>query len=150
LIDAAFRSPPERRGNAGRWKARKTQKRFPSLPTALGNRWEGAIPTFPPRRQLYLSKTQNRKEHPGAGLFPLSSGSSFDEKMLIVYLLIASAAGWLAWRDWGQLGREWPGDGGGAMPRSRFMAAIGVMIAALSVLAIIAQGIATIILSPCQ
>jgi hypothetical protein len=44
---------------------------------------EGAIPTFPPRRQLfYLSKTQNRKEHPGAGLRSLSSGSSFAEKML--------------------------------------------------------------------
>ena len=32
----------------GGWKARKTKSRFPSLPTALGNRWRDShIPTAP-------------------------------------------------------------------------------------------------------
>jgi hypothetical protein len=36
----------ESRGNAGPWKARKTKSRFPSLPTALGNRWRDShLPT---------------------------------------------------------------------------------------------------------
>ncbi len=35
-------------GNAGPWTPRKTNSRFPSAPTALGNR--DAIPTFPPPR----------------------------------------------------------------------------------------------------
>ena len=53
---------PERRGNDGRWKARKTKRRFPSLPTALGNRC--AIPTFPPRRLVVPLSTQNKPKGP--------------------------------------------------------------------------------------
>ncbi len=46
----------------GVWKARKTKPRFPSLPTALGNRC--AIPTFPqPRLPGLIFRKQNlRKE----------------------------------------------------------------------------------------
>src|SRR5947209_7892453 len=38
-------------GNDGLWKTRKTKTRFPSLPTALGNRSRDShIPTAPARR----------------------------------------------------------------------------------------------------
>jgi hypothetical protein len=48
-----------RYGNGGQWKARKTKLRFPSIPTALGNRC--AISTFPQRRRLFLSPRNKTK-----------------------------------------------------------------------------------------
>jgi len=48
-VMAASRSKtPERGGNDGRMENEKTQMRFTSFPTALGNRWRDS--TFPPRR----------------------------------------------------------------------------------------------------
>lgn len=95
-------------GNAGRWTPRKTNGRFPSAPTALGNR--RAIPTFPPSRRsrgkvesqrqashfptARFAFTQNRKEArrriallPPSGSSRMrikfhSPGSFFDENML--------------------------------------------------------------------
>jgi hypothetical protein len=68
----------------------------------------------------------------------------------IVYLIIAAAAGWVAWLNWSRLGKQWPEDGGGVAPRSRFMAAVGLMLSGLCVLAIFAQGVTTMVLGPCQ
>jgi hypothetical protein len=68
-------------GNDGPWKTRKTKPRFPSFPTALGNRC--AIPTLPPPRRLlvcYLKSKEKETELRIAWLPP--SGSSFNEKML--------------------------------------------------------------------
>src|SRR5690606_13401242 len=41
-------------------------------------------------------------------------------------LLLAMGGGWVAWREWGRAGREVPGESEATIPRSRFMAAIGV------------------------
>jgi hypothetical protein len=62
-------------------KARKTTKRFPSLPTALGNRWRDFhIPTAPITVSPSL-KTNTERSSPYRPAF-LSSGSFFDEKLL--------------------------------------------------------------------
>ena len=53
-------------GNAGPWTPRKTDSRFPSAPTALGNRC--AIPTFPPPRRRFPFSDRNEKT-PAAGRF---------------------------------------------------------------------------------
>ena len=45
-------------GNDGLWKTRKTKSRFPTFPTALGNRL--AIPTFPQPRWLEQWKSKTR------------------------------------------------------------------------------------------
>ena len=67
-------------GNDGRWKTRKTNSRFPSFPTALGNRC--AIPAVPqPRRRLSLF-LENQSQKGAPDIQPPPSGSSFDEKML--------------------------------------------------------------------
>src|SRR5689334_804735 len=55
----------EGRGNAGLWTPRKTEGRFSTAPTALGNRC--AIPTFPPPR-LGVEKWKTESRFP---TFPL-------------------------------------------------------------------------------
>ena len=47
-------------------------------------------------------------------------------------------------------GSEWPGTGPDLRTRSRFMAALGILIAALSALVIAAQWIPVFMLHPCQ
>src|SRR5271156_6423077 len=84
----------EDRGNDGLWTPRKTESRFSSAPTVLGNRRlrDFHIPTVPARR----AKVENEKhvshfpacclhipdrKEPG-GRFAPPSGSFFNEKML--------------------------------------------------------------------
>lgn len=68
----------------------------------------------------------------------------------LVALLIAGGGGLAAWRLWRRTGREWPSEAGGPLPRSRFLAMLGLLVSVLSSLIIIAQWIANFILVPCQ
>ncbi|HEX2204586.1 MAG TPA: hypothetical protein VHG91_14840 [Longimicrobium sp.] len=65
-------------------------------------------------------------------------------------LLLALAGGFVAWREWGRAGREWPGEGGGTLSRSRFMAALGLLASALFSLVIVAQWAASLFFDPCM
>lgn len=66
-------------------------------------------------------------------------------------LLLGATGGWIAWRSFDRLGREWPsGSGEGIVVRSRFMAVGGLISSGISLLAILAQAIPPLILSPCQ
>lgn len=47
-------------------------------------------------------------------------------------------------------GAEWEDDGAGVLPRSRFMAAVGLMTGALFALVIVAQWAAIFFYDPCQ
>jgi len=72
-------------------KARKTKNRFPSLPTALGNRLRDShIPTAP--TAPLLSQNHTRKESLRYRPACLPSGSSFDENMLGAVLSSAARA----------------------------------------------------------
>jgi hypothetical protein len=64
--------------------------------------------------------------------------------------MISAGSAWLAWGQWQQLGREYPGETGGAVARSRTMAIGGVAISALSCLLIVAQGIVESVLGACD
>lgn len=68
----------------------------------------------------------------------------------LVALIISAGGGILAWREWKQLGSEWPGQGGGAIPRSRIMALSGMVLSAMFCLVIIAQAIPELILGACE
>jgi len=68
---------------------------------------------------------------------------------LLALLLIVGGA-FVAWHTWRQTGREWPSGSGGARPRSRFMAVLGLLLSGLFFVVIIAQSIPSFILSPCQ
>lgn len=51
---------------------------------------------------------------------------------------------------WRAAGAEWPGPEPDLRTRSRFMAALGILMAALSALVIVAQWIPVFVLHPCQ
>jgi nicotinamide riboside transporter PnuC len=68
----------------------------------------------------------------------------------LLTLLLALAGGWVAWREWKRSGGEWPGEEGGTIPRSRFMAALGLLASALFSLTILAQWVASFFLNPCM
>jgi hypothetical protein len=68
----------------------------------------------------------------------------------VATLALALAGAWVAWREWHRAGRGWPDEGGGTLPRSRFMAVLGLMGGALFGLAIVAQWLANVFLNPCM
>jgi hypothetical protein len=69
---------------------------------------------------------------------------------MLAALLIAAAGGLSAWRGWQRFGKQWPDGSGGAVPRSRFMAIMGIVLSVFFFITIIAQGIPNFILTPCQ
>jgi hypothetical protein len=68
----------------------------------------------------------------------------------IVSLLLTAVGALISLREWRRKGREWPGPGGGKIPRSRFMAVLGLFMSAFFFLVILVQGLASFILHPCQ
>jgi hypothetical protein len=68
----------------------------------------------------------------------------------LLALLVAAGAALLSWRSWRRAGAEWEDEGAGVLPRSRFMAAVGMLVSAHSALVIIAQWIAVFIFGACQ
>jgi hypothetical protein len=65
-----------------------------------------------------------------------------------VFLLIALTAGFLAWRFYDRVG-DYPLTEGGVMPRSRFMALVGLFTAGLAVIEIVMQWIPVFFLGSC-
>jgi hypothetical protein len=65
-------------------------------------------------------------------------------------LLLAFGCGGLAFREWRNVGGEWPNHEGGSVGRTRFMAVLAMLIAASSALVMLAQWIPDWIVSPCQ
>jgi hypothetical protein len=68
----------------------------------------------------------------------------------LICLLLAGAGLFTAWSSWRSSGEIWPGEEGGRLGRSRFMAGLGVLLSAMFVLVILAQWIPSFVLSPCQ
>src|SRR5690606_31979532 len=65
-------------------------------------------------------------------------------------LLIVLGGALVGWRQWTSVGRGWPGEEPGVVERGRFLALLGLLFSALSLLAVLAQTVPTFILSPCQ
>lgn len=68
----------------------------------------------------------------------------------LLALLVAVAAGLLSWRNWRRAGGGWEAEGAGVVPRSRFMAVVGVLISVLAALVVVAQWIAIFFYDPCE
>lgn len=68
----------------------------------------------------------------------------------IVALALAAGSALVAWRQWSDVGKKEPGDGDGALPRIRVMAAGGVMSSVMFFLVILAQAIPEVVLRPCD
>jgi hypothetical protein len=68
----------------------------------------------------------------------------------LVCLLIVVTGGGFALRSWRACGETWPGEQGGKVGRSRFMAGLGLLLSAMFLLVILAQWIPSVVLNPCQ
>lgn len=67
-----------------------------------------------------------------------------------VALAIAAGSGALLYGEWQRVGRELPGEGGGAVARTRMLAVVGLLLSAFSFLVILWQAVAEIILGACE
>src|SRR4051812_19338848 len=63
---------------------------------------------------------------------------------------ITAGSGYVSWNEWHRLGRELPGEAGGAIPRSRALASGGVALSAMFALVIAAQTIVEVMLGACE
>src|SRR4051812_28868041 len=70
--------------------------------------------------------------------------------VMLLALLTTLAGGLLSLRNWRRAGGVFEDEGAGVLPRSRFMALVGILISALITLVIIAQWIAIFLYGPCQ
>lgn len=66
-----------------------------------------------------------------------------------VALMLSLLGGLIAWTNWQKSGAVWPSDASGPVPRSRFMATLGLLTSALFSALIIAQWLPTILGVPC-
>jgi hypothetical protein len=65
-------------------------------------------------------------------------------------VLVISLIGWaIAWHNWRKSGSTWPNGSSGAIPRSRFMSAMGLLTGALFSALIVAQWLPTALGVPC-
>jgi len=84
-------------------------------------------------------------------LWACSTGRQYTLHLVtLAMLLVAAGGGLMAWRAWQQAGSEWHNEAGGVLPRSRFMAAMGILLSGLFFLVILAQGIPSFVLSACE
>jgi hypothetical protein len=65
-------------------------------------------------------------------------------------LILTIVGGLTAWRSWNAVGADWPGETGGPLARSQFMAGTGMLLSALFALVIVAMWIPSLVLDPCQ
>jgi hypothetical protein len=65
------------------------------------------------------------------------------------FVLLAAIAGGISWRCRTR-SRSWPDDAGGMLARSRFMATVGLLTSAISVVAILMQWIPVFFIGACQ
>jgi hypothetical protein len=68
----------------------------------------------------------------------------------LVSIAILAGSGLMAWSEWQKVGREMPGESGGAVARSRFLAFSGIVLCVFSILVIIAQAIPEVVLGVCE
>ena len=69
----------------------------------------------------------------------------------VICILVAGSAIFTAYRKWLQAGAEWEHtEERGPVPQGRFMAIVGMAVSFLSLLVIVAAGIASLFLGACQ
>ena len=65
-------------------------------------------------------------------------------------VLFAGVGAWVSWRNWQKAGTAWPDEGGGAVSRSRFLAATGLLLSCFSLLVILAEWLPVFFYRQCQ
>ena len=70
--------------------------------------------------------------------------------VIIMAIALTVATAFVAFTIWMQAGRTWPTEAPDVATRIRFIAVLGILSSAMSLLVIVAQGIATVQFNPCQ
>jgi vacuolar-type H+-ATPase subunit I/STV1 len=70
--------------------------------------------------------------------------------VIIAAIALTLATTFIAYVIWKQAGTDWPTEAPDVATRVRFIAVLGILSSAMSLLVIVAQGIATIQFDPCQ
>lgn len=79
------------------------------------------------------------------------SGTFTPNHVASAIALVLSVFGFLvSWRSWKKIGGEWKSEDAGTIPRSRFMAILGVLTGSLFTIIIFAQWLPTILGVPCE
>ena len=68
----------------------------------------------------------------------------------VVAILLAAGGGALSLRIWRRDGSEWPDTSASILSRDRFLASVGCLLSALTVVALIAQWIPVFFIAPCR
>ena len=68
----------------------------------------------------------------------------------LITLALAAYGGVIAMQAWRRSGATWPGDHGGRVSRTQFLAGLGALMGLMFVTVIVAQWIPSFILDPCQ
>lgn len=68
----------------------------------------------------------------------------------LVALVLTALTALVAFRIWRRAGVVWPSEAVDLATRIRFVAVLGILSSAMSLLVISAQGIATVLFDPCQ
>ena len=79
----------------------------------------------------------------------VSNSSVVLHVLMLTFLAIALLAGIVSWRLRQRAG-DWPESAGGLLPRSRFMATVGILAAAVSAFGIILQWIPIFFIGACH
>jgi hypothetical protein len=108
----------------------------------VGELWAGVL--VGPTAMLLQLETNY-----GLVLWSCATGKTWPLHLVsLVALLATVVAGWLAYRVWGRVKAH--EDSGGPVGRSRFMAAVGILISLLMCVVIVAQWIPVFIHHPCE
>lgn len=68
----------------------------------------------------------------------------------VAALILCGASGMLAWRQWVELGKQWPGSEGGSLARERILAVGGVLLSGMFFVVVLAQAIPEVLLEACE
>jgi len=68
----------------------------------------------------------------------------------VLAIALAALGTVVAWRVWQRVGRDHPGEEGGALPRTRLLGVLGVGFSAMITLVLIGQWVAAFFISTCQ
>jgi len=68
----------------------------------------------------------------------------------VASVVLAGIGTFAAWRTWMRAGRDEPGEGPGALPRTRFLGAVGLGMGAIFTLILFMQWIAALFIGTCQ
>ena len=68
----------------------------------------------------------------------------------LISLVLVALAGFSSFLAWQRVGQKWPSSFGDRVSRNRFLAVMGLLMAGMFFVVVVAQGIAAIVFHPCQ